>query len=389
MTAAKDRVRLKVGTREWSGFSKIGISRGLERAAGDFAFDTTLKVPDIANPVLIRPLSRCQVFLDTEQVINGFVDAVSPSFDAASSSAGVSGRSATGDLVDCSATGSPSSWSNLTVAQIARSIAAPYSVGVIDNVRSKTKIPRFRLNKNEHAFDAIERLARLDALLVTDNPVGALCLDRVSDDKSTTVLELGQITAGGILAGAATFDGSGLYSELRVKGQRKGADKDTGNKLRTLETVGDDAVERFRLLLMDAPGRADRARCREVARWEQAGRLAKSIQAQVTVRGWRQKSGTLWRPNLRVDIDCWRLALFGELLISEIGFSIDKSGGAVTTLHLSPPDAFVPLDPKKKKKGSKGSRKAAGVWLSEADLVTLQLQLQTMQARGFLPTAGP
>lgn len=381
---ARDRVRLKVGTREWSGFTRMSISSGIERAAADFAFETTLKVPDIANPILIRPLSRCQVFLDTEQVVNGFVDSVSPSFDSSSSSAGVSGRSATGDLVDCSATGTPASWSNLTVAQIARQIAAPYSVGVIDNVRSANKIQRFRLNKNEHAFDAIERLARLDALLVHDNPIGALVLDRVSTDKSTTALELGPIGPGGILAGSATFDGSGLFSELRVKGQRKGKDKDTGNKLRTLETVEDDAVERFRLLLMDAPGRADRARCREVARWEQAGRLAKSIQAQVTIRGWRQASGNLWRPNLLVNVDCWRLALFGELLIAEVAFAIDKTGGAVTTLHLSPPDAFVPLDPKKK-----GKRKAAGVWLNEADLASLQLTLQTLQARGWLPTETP
>lgn len=385
MTTARNRVRLKVGTREWSGFTQIAVSRGLERSAGDFSFETTLKVPDIANPILIRPLSRCQVFLDDDPVISGFVDAVSPSFDAASSSAGVSGRSATADLVDCSATGDPSSWSDLTVAQIARSIAAPYSVGVIDNVRSKNKIGRFRLNKNEHAFDAIERLARLDALLVTDTPFGAMSLERVSEDKSTTTLELGPTGPGGILAGAATFDGSGLFSELRVKGQRKGKGNQTGNKLRTLETVEDDAVDRFRLLLMDAPGRADRARCREVARWEVAGRLAKSIQAQVTVRGWRQKSGELWRPNLRVDIDCWRLALFGELLISEFNFALDKAGGAVTVLYLSPPDAFVPLNPKKRKK----RRGAAGVWLSKADLVLLEAQLAALHTSPLLPKAGP
>ncbi len=289
--SAKDRVRLSVGGRQWSGFTQISVARGIERTAADFSFGTSLKAPAIVNPILIRPLTSCVVKIDTELVLTGFVDSTAPSFDAGSSSAGVNGRSRTGDLVDCSATAKPASWFGLTVAQIAASIAKPYSITVRDLVGSTTKIRKFRLEKNEKCIDAIQRLAALDALLVTDNEAGDLVLTRVGSEKSGTVLELGSTGPGGILSGSAVYAGNDLYSELRVKGQSSGSNGASGNKLRAVDVVGDPDVGRFRLLTMDAPGKADRARCREVARWEQARRLAKSIVATVSVRGWRQRSG--------------------------------------------------------------------------------------------------
>ena len=57
----------------------------------------------------------------------------------------------------------------------------------------------------------------------------------------------------------------------------------------------------------------------------------------------------------------------------------------MTTLFLSPPDAFEPLDPKKRPK----RRKAAGVWLTKAELVELEAKLAVLHKSPLLPKAGP
>jgi hypothetical protein len=60
-----------------------------------------------------------------DTVLTGYVDSVSPKFDASSRTFAVSGRDKAGDLVDCSIEGQPAQWVNLSMLQIARSWRSP------------------------------------------------------------------------------------------------------------------------------------------------------------------------------------------------------------------------------------------------------------------------
>jgi len=59
----------------------------------------------------------------------------------------------------------------------------------------------------------------------------------------------------------------------------------------------------------------------------------------VTVAGWRQAGGALWRPNILVYVEHALAGIRDELVISSVQFS-KGDDGTRTTMTLSPRDAF-------------------------------------------------
>lgn len=339
-----ERVRLRIRSQDFDGWESVSIGSGIERAASDFALSVTERFPGEPNPARIFPTDPCEILIGDDLVMTGFVDKVEPSYDARSHTIAVSGRSKTQDLIDCSIT-ERRGFENRRIDQIAQAIADEYNVSVEVQEVLEDIIPRFRTQKGETPFEAIERLARTFGLLVTDNRFGQLVLTRGASLAATDSL----ITSENVLSASASYDASQRYSQIIVRGQRFGSDDDYGRSLfgATVEEL-DTEVPRRRALIVDAESLGNVCTFRQRAQWEAAARAARAASFTYTVQGWRQSDGELWTPNQRVNVADKLIGIDTELLIVERTFELDNSRGMTTTLQLGVPEAYQLVVPGKR-----------------------------------------
>ncbi|MCL2429535.1 MAG: phage tail protein, partial [Alphaproteobacteria bacterium] len=86
---------LLINDERFYGWTSIRVTRGLERAAADFALGVSH-----VEPWPIYPGAACKVFIDNDLVITGWVDTFRPSVSATEHRIECTGRSKTCDFVD-------------------------------------------------------------------------------------------------------------------------------------------------------------------------------------------------------------------------------------------------------------------------------------------------
>jgi prophage tail gpP-like protein len=263
-----------------------------------------------------------------------------------------------------------------------------------------------QVQQGETNFALVERLSRLQELLVTDDADGNLVLTRAGTGRATTELRHGK----NILSASADLDDSKRFSEIHVKAQRPGNDNKShddapttvdddeepppdfyrhtaarlagianpgarhrafaelrrdprsghtrrGNPKSLTEihgAIGDPEITRYRPLVIVAEAQADDAIAEKRADWEIRRRKAEATKATIVVNGWRQQDGGgLWETNQMVSVKAPWLELERDLIIGEITYTYDD-GGEKTSLSLTLPDAFLP-EKVRKPKAAKGT----------------------------------
>lgn len=351
-------VRLRIGERDYAAWTAVRVTRGIERAAGDFSVTASADRPEAVPRVRVVPGDLCAVYLGDDRVITGYVDDVVVRRTGEEASLEVTGRSKTADLVDCSAVHATGRWKGATAARIASDLAAYYEIGVVAAVDVGAPLTRFALELGETVFDAVERLARQRSLLVTDDETGRLVLTRAGASRAATALE----HPGNVLELSVRTSAAACYSDYICRGQVSGNDQVNGTAATGAHgTVSDPAVTRQRTLILQAEGQADSQRCRERAAWEAQTRAGRSLAVEVVVAGFHDGAGALWRPNQIVQVASEYAGLDGELLVTECSYT-RGSDGARTQLTLAPVEAFALLAPAAVPAGLKSGRAASQRW---------------------------
>src|SRR5580704_11297003 len=122
---------LRVGGEIYSGWKSLRVTRGLERATADFALRVSEKWPILGEAWQIMPGSTCEIYLDDELVLTGYVDAYRPKYSPTSHDIECTGRSRTCDFVDSSITDTDGQFKGLTPGELARMLAAPFDIEVV------------------------------------------------------------------------------------------------------------------------------------------------------------------------------------------------------------------------------------------------------------------
>jgi len=122
-------------------------------------------------------------------------------------------------------------------------------------------------------------------------------------------------------------------------------------------TVRDTGITRYRPKVIIAEQQADDGNARKRADWEMRRRFARAHECTIEVVGWRQRDGTLWQPNMMVDIEMPWLSLERDMMISAVDYNYSEDGETCTfTCTLQ--DAFLPEKFRKAKgKAAAKSRK--------------------------------
>lgn len=341
-----DGVELLVDTFRYPGWKGIRVTRSIESIAGSFSLDTSDRWGE--DPWPIMEGNACQVLIDGQIVIDGFVDKRSLSSSASSRTLGYEGRDRAAQLVDCSAivdvgTVDKGKWTftNIDVYELAVAITRPFGLKVsVQPGLSKllTKNAKIVMHPGDTYFEVISRVAAAANVLVVSDGAGGILITRNGSTRATPLLE-----GANILAASVTYDASQRFRTYMISSQIPGTDENDGETDHVLAQATDEDVQPETRTLIIKPDKAyDATDAKKRADWEARIRAAKAEQVSVTVQGWKQPDGKLWPINALTHVRAPRLiGVDGEMLISQVEYSVGD-GGKVTQLSLVRPDAFTP-----------------------------------------------
>lgn len=340
-----NKVCLKVDGKVYSGWLEVSVRRSMRAASGGFDLNVTERWPGQSSAWPIKPGALCEVTVCDQPVITGYIDSVNSSYSANSHSISVRGRDKTADLIDCSADNM--TLKNLRLGEIVRRLIKPFGIEFVEEFVSDLLIKHFVVQTGESVFQTIEKGARLAGVLLMSDGRGRLVATRASMAKRVqTVLRSGE----NILSGSLTDSAQDLYSQITVKSQVSMPDMNSfdltglqpaATVLTKVEASVSGSMKRYRPLMILAESQATNSYCRTRAEWEAATRLAASRVAEITVVGWVDDNGDLWRPNTIVSVVDEHLKLANEMLITDVAMQLTDAG-SITRLRLVDPQAYEP-----------------------------------------------
>lgn len=334
-------VELRVSGRAFGGWKSVRVTRSMECIAGAFELGVTDRWSGQAEPWPILEEDPCELLLEGETVISGYVDGRRASIGPTERSLTVSGRDRAGDLVDCSAVLGTWEFLGADVLTLARAIAKPFGISVQlqAGIAPLRPVAKLTIDPGDSAFEAIERACRQAGVLPVSDGKGGVVLTRAGSARATTAIVEGE----NIKGGSSDFDATGRYARYLVTGQRQGTDDDYGAAAAMVQGSAQDAGVRRagRVLMVRAEASVTPEAAARRAQWEAKVRAGRAATARITVQGWTQKDGRLWPVNARVPVRSRSLGIDGELLICQAVHRLD-SGGTTTELSLKRPDAFLP-----------------------------------------------
>jgi prophage tail gpP-like protein len=338
---------LRAGGQNYAGWTEMRFGRGLERCASDFDIAVTDRWAGTVPPIL--PFTPVQLLIGDDVALTGVTDDYSPRFDATMHEVRVTGRSRTGQLVDCTPLVPSGQFSGYRFAAVCRAVAQIFGLTAdVQTVLADVILPDATYQPCETAFEFLDRLAAVAGVILTDEPSGNLLVTTAGGTKSGTALVQGV----NILSAEATISGAERFSMYVVKGQAglcvglgaSGAKTPGEAQVLTGQAaqVSDASVPLYRPKVFMADSTTGQNPLQVQAQWQMNHAIGKSATATIVVKGYRQNDGTLWQPNLMVAVTSPFLGINGDLLITAVEYGVSKDAGESTTLRVAPVQAADP-----------------------------------------------
>lgn len=318
----RNEFTLTIGSTRYSGWTSLRVERGMDQLAGNFTLMLSERFSGLNTVRPIKPGAAATVELEGETVITGFVDKAEPQYDAERHMLTVSGRDATGDLVDCAAIHKSGHWKNATLAQIAKDLVGPFKAGLKIVADVGAPFADWAIEQGETVFENLDRAARFRGVLLYSDGLGNLVIGKASNARA----------AGDLILGENIESASGVSSELQrfsqyiVDAQQLGTNESYGYSAAQLTAqAADAAVQRYRPTLIMAENESNEAGCKKRAEWQRSVSAARAQTVIYTVNGWRA-NGILWQPNTNTHVKDPFLGIDDNRLISRVAFTIDEQG---------------------------------------------------------------
>lgn len=341
-----DNLELLINGRIYSGWKGVNVRRSLDWFAD--SFDLTLTDNQAGEARTIKLGSPCQVRVDGELLITGYVDRIRPVYDAKSRSLTVSGRSKTADLVDCSLPQKDfdkAQRNSQTLLQLANFVGDFFGIKATSTADNLDRIRNATLDPSQTVFEFLERHARSAGVRLVSDTFGNLVITRASKDRIGTALVLGD----NIEQAEGEFSERDRFSQYSILASEANWNDDAGEIAAHVSGFTADLNIRYRPIVELAEGPLNNAQAKRRAEWQRNVQYGRSRQATYTVSGWRHGDG-LWKPNTNVLVrDEW-MGFTGKdgkgewLMIGTVEFILD-AGGRRARLTVMPAEAYdlIPL----------------------------------------------
>lgn len=342
-----DDLTLEVGGRAITGWSKIQVTRSIEKLPSSFELSLMDRYPASEWQQWVNPGDACVVKLGNDAVLTGYIDSWDNKISGTTHEVTAKGRSKCQDLVDCSAEWPNSVISQSTVLQIAQKLAEPYGINVTSDITDMAVVPKFTLNWGETAQAVIEHVTRWAALLYYDQPDGNLYLTRVGQRKAASGVEQGvNILSANLHTDInqrfIDYTGVALSSNAMARRPASG-----GNNISALVRTQDTELaqqlpnrHRNKIIIVESTMNSENL-VRNSLDWSINRNNGRSKMLNVQVDHWRDRNNQLWETNSLIPITIPSMGLKNELwLLSSVTYLKDANG-TVANMTLMPPEAFA------------------------------------------------
>lgn len=335
----RDEISVLVDGRVFDGWQGVSVSESMESIANSFNIELFDRFAALKQKWPLRPGVPVKIIINKQDVLVGHIEKLNARYTDENRGFTISGRSKSGDLVDCMHLG-PKEYKSISLDALARELVKPFGIKVFLSVVPGV-IDKFAIKSGETVFEALDRAARLQGFFFISTRGGNIRLTKAATNelrfRANTSLEQDV----NILEATADYDDSQRFSDYIVKGQTAGLDDFFGESVAGPKgTAKDSAVPRYRPLEIIAEGKADAKICKTRAEWEASSRLAKAIRISARVQGWTQNDGSLWGANQLTRIKSRFLGVNREMLIVSVNRVDSAEGGKETSLVLVDPQSY-------------------------------------------------
>lgn len=333
--------RLLVDGKSYEGWQNVRIDRSLDQFAHSFDFTYSDRWAENNEQRTLLLGEPCAIEVDGTRVLTGFIDQTRYSVSSGSVTGTAQGRSATGDLADCAVVHKTGQWINRTASQIIREIVLPFGLPVVFDpaIVDTSKIPRFDLDFGETVFEAIDRLARLRAMLPISTSDGGLKFIRISRTAGlrTVQLDLREAIRREYAAGIQD-----RYSLYRIASQTARSDPEESPRRSALERfeVSDPNVKRYRPLVVHSETGAKTVELKSHVQWIMNQRAAQGERVIYELVGTAAPDRKLWEPGMLVGVDDRVLGLNDVFAVASVSMRADNQNVS-TELQLVRIDAYA------------------------------------------------
>lgn len=332
MSDPLETVTVTIGGRPFAGWSEIEIDCSVEQLARE----ASLKATDFDGAFPLEPGMPCTVEAGGDTIVTGYVDLL-PEHTEDSHTLTISVVSRTVDLAEASIEHPTGFVEKKGLDAIAREFDTA-GVGV-ETDQSFPAEPASFVNPGASWFAHVEPLARAHNAFVYDDENGKVQIAVKPRGRHAGKLSIGD--GGNIVSASAKLTESGRHDETIVRGQAsRGSD---AASLRLQARARDAGVSRRRPRIIVLEGEATAQKLKDRAEREVKRAAGLSREATVTVSGWRDAAGRIWRPHFIVAVDDPKIFINQDMAIKSVKLSqsIEDGGpGTRATLTLVDPRAL-------------------------------------------------
>jgi prophage tail gpP-like protein len=374
-------IQVQLSNKVYTGFVDIEVIRDIETLASTFRFSaSTLEGGSF-------PISRgesCNIIVDGETVLTGYVDKISVRYMKNTHTIEVSGRDRTSDIIDSTIDGTvelstPISLENI----ISKTLGSIGYTGfkIINNAGSIDDFQKTQMVSGtigETAFDFLDSYCANRQVLLTTDGLGNIVLTRGAGIASPANLQnLLNGTENNIFESSVDYDDEKRFNKYIIKAQgNTAAIASTGSTVAPKDLVSikgestDSDVRTSRLCVLNATKVSNISDAVNRAQWERDIRRARAIQYNPSVNGHSiTGTKTVWKPLLLVNVNDVFCNVKDTLIVRKVTYRSELGDvGNVTKLDLVPRDTFKLLSDQAKKKEKKRKGKKKGGYATQQEI---------------------
>lgn len=340
------------------GWTSFRVRSSIDEIADSWSVSiSTKRTGPRSDLELVRRGMTSTIEVGGERLITGYVERVERSKSATSRSLSVSGRSAAGDLVDCSVVGR-STFRKETVGQIAGALCKPYGIAASVEIDGLDPLPRFRAQSGEEVFAALKRLGEEVGGRWVSARYGGIRLvriDALSARRARKVIAAGR----NVVEMQSEETGDARFSDYVFRTQLSPSDNLNGDDASNVETaLCDPGVDRYRPRVVQVDSQGGLKALQRQAAWERTTRAGASVSCRYTIidprdpwESWYGSPGVLWSPGMFVSVQDDDEGCTGTWVVRvvELARTMDRISAVLELAH---PDALTLQEPRTRKRGS-------------------------------------
>lgn len=294
---------------------------------------------------------QVQIFAADKLVLTGYIEVINGSYSSNDRSFTYSGRDKTGDFLDSSISSlsdikSPISLKSL-IERVIDNIGS--SISVIDNAEP----PLFNASEDvaapepgEPAFQFVEKYARKRQVLLTSDEFGNIVIQDTPG--ASTIHAIQNVTGAdnnNVISASFSYDTTGRFNAYKMSSGLNPTllTGGVGNSdiVNQKSTVIDANIRAGRQLVLTPESSYSSTENSKRVQWESRIRKSRGQLYSAVVQGHTvPDSSDLWRINTVIGVLDDFAGINAEMLINTLTYSVDSSGGELTTISLVEQNAY-------------------------------------------------